>query len=256
MRLDAARLQHFYATPLGQVVRRMTLSKLRATWEDISGLDVLGLGFPGPYLEGLAGAPRRCLAAMPSAQGASPWPGGRAKGCALLVDETRLPLRDAVFDRVLLVHALEEAEAPTRLLREIWRVTAPEGRVVVVVTNRVGAWALSEAQPFGHGRPFTRGQLASLLRSNLFEPMAAARAMYLPPLPWRPALALADGVEKLGGLLAPGFGGLLLMEAVKRLTAPPAPSGALARVRAAVKPALPRPQEQFTLGAVQHPEPR
>jgi len=253
MRQDAASLSHFYATPLGRVVQRMALAKLRAAWEDVSGLDVLGFGYAGPFLDGLSGTPRRSIAAMPSEQGAEPWPqNGRCR--SLLTDETRLPLRDALFDRVLLAHALEEAETPTRLLREIWRVTAPEGRVIVIVANRAGAWTLTEGQPFGHGRPYSRSQLAGLLRNNLFEPMATARAVYAPPWPWAPALALADGLEKIGAVAAPGFGGLLLMEAVKRLTAPPPPKGALAKVRAVVKPALPRPQEQVTLGALQHCE--
>lgn len=254
MRQDADRLQQFYATPLGRMVSRVTLAKLCAAWESVAGLDVLGLGFATPFLEGLPGQPRRCLAAMPETQGALVWPPPPSKNCTVLVDEARLPLQDAVFDRVLLVHALEEAEAPVRLLREVWRVTAPEGRVIVVVANRAGLWALNEGQPFGRGRPYSRRQLAELLRHNLFEPVATARALYAPP--WSRAASVAEPLERLGALLAPGFGGVLLMEAVKRLSPPPAVRSPAVRVGAVVRPTLPRPQEQATLGAVQHREQR
>ena len=36
-------------------------------------------------------------------------------------------------------------------LREIWRVLAAGGRVILVVPNRAGIWARTEATPFGHG---------------------------------------------------------------------------------------------------------
>jgi len=48
----------------------------------------------------------RCIAFMPAAQGVLKWPTGRP-ALAALVDEFSLPLPDASFDRILLVHALE-----------------------------------------------------------------------------------------------------------------------------------------------------
>jgi hypothetical protein len=61
--------------------------------------------------------------------------------------------------------------------------------------------------------------LAALLADCLFEPMASARALYAPPLAWPVVTALADGAERAGELLAPAFGGLVMMEAIKRLYA-------------------------------------
>ena len=155
---------------------------------------------------------------MPAAQGAERWPGD-GRGLAALSEETRLPFMDALFDRVLLVHALEEAEAPQALLREIWRVMAPEGRLLIVAANRGGVWSRADSTPFGYGRPFSRQQLAALLAGSLFEPMASARALYAPPLDWPVVTGLADGLERAGELMLPQFGGLVLMEAVKRLYA-------------------------------------
>jgi hypothetical protein len=77
-------------------------------------------------------------------------------------------------------------------LREVWRVTAPEGRVIAIAANRTGLWARTDSTPFGHGRPYSRSQLAALLRDAMFEPTASARALYAPPWSWRPMLALAD----------------------------------------------------------------
>ena len=43
-----------------------------------------------------------------------------------------------------LLHALEEADSPRQLLREAWRILAPEGRIVVAVTNRRSMWSVVE----------------------------------------------------------------------------------------------------------------
>ena len=59
--------------------------------------------------------------------------------------------------------ALETAERVRPLLREMWRVLAPEGRLILVVPNRRGVWARLDKTPFGQGRPYSRRQLEALL---------------------------------------------------------------------------------------------
>lgn len=92
-----------------------------------------------------------------------------ASSTALIFDE-ELPLPDSSIDRVLMVHSLEFAESPRETLKELWRVLAPGGRLVIVVPNRRGVWARMEHTPFGSGRPYSRGQLTSLLRETNFTP--------------------------------------------------------------------------------------
>ena len=105
---------------------------------------------------------------------------------------------DAVFDRVLMVHALEECHAAHAMLREVWRVMAPEGRLVVIAANRWSLWAQSDATPFGHGRPYSRTQLATLLSDAMFEPVVSARALYAPPSTWTPFVRAAEAFERVG----------------------------------------------------------
>lgn len=213
MRRDVLDLRQFYATRLGRVAREMTARKLLETWGDTKGLDVLGLGYATPWLGSLLPGARRVVGAMPAQQGVELWPGGDANLSAL-TGEDSLPFRNALFDRILAVHALEESPDPLSLLREVWRVLAPSGRVVVVVAARNGAWANAESTPFGHGRPYSRSQLAELLREAELEPSGWTRALYLPPLEWM--AGWAEGFEQAGSRLWPGFAGLMLMEAVKQ----------------------------------------
>ncbi len=216
----------------------MLARRVHALWESVSGLDVLGLGFTAPFAGEWLPTARRVALAAPAAQGALMWPSGAA-GQSVLCDERRLPFMDAVFDRALLAHALEESEDPHALLREMWRVMTPEGRIIVIAPNRLSLWAVSDATPFGHGRPFSRRQLAALLRDSLFEPTASARAVYAPPLRSAPLLKIATGLEAAGERLWPALGGLILMEAVKRLGSRPAALQSRV-VRAAARASAPR----------------
>ena len=224
MRVDVLALQRFYGSPLGEAARSAAARRLSALWPGCDGLDVLGVGYAPPYLEPYRAGARRVVAFMPAAQGAERWPPD-GPIAAVLGDETRLPFADAVFDRAVLVHALEESEAPRLLLREVWRVMAPEGRLVVIAANRAGLWARIDATPFGHGRPYSRRQLAGLMVEAMFEPTASAIALHMPPIGWSPALALADVLERGGQVLRAPFGGLVMMEAVKRLYAATAKEG-------------------------------
>lgn len=218
MRVDVLALQRFYDSPLGQAATRAVGARLQALWPQLQGLDVLGVGYATPFLEAWQGVARRAVALMPSGQGAERWP-ARAPGLTVLGDDDRLPFADAVFDRVLMIHALEESDAVRPLLREVWRVMAPEGRLVVVAANRLGLWARADSTPFGHGRPYSRGQLRDLLAGAMFEPTASARALHAPPLNVGLVCALADGIERIGAASGSPFAGLVLMEAVKRLYA-------------------------------------
>lgn len=218
MRVDVLALQRFYASPLGEAVRRAAARRLAALWPNVDGLDVLGVGYASPYLGRFQGA-RRTVSMMPAAQGAEPWSADNGRVLTTLAEEARLPFMDAVFDRVLLVHALEECDATHAMLREVWRVMAPEGRLVVIAANRWSLWAQSGATPFGHGRPYSRTQLATLLSDAMFEPVVSARALYTPPLTWTPFVRAADAFERVGELLWTPQGGVVLMEAVKRLYA-------------------------------------
>lgn len=232
MRRDVYALRDFYASPLGGRARALIARKLSEAWGDARDLDVLGLGYATPYLEMFRGASRRTAAAMPGAQGAEPWPlDGR--NAVALAEEASLPFVNALFDRVLVVHALEESDSPLALLDEARRVMAPSGRLIVATAARGGLWARAEHTPFGYGRPFTRRQLDELLREAELEPTAWVRTLYVPPSPllsrW------AEPWEQVGQAVLQPFAGVILIEAVKRTFAPTARASATARIRAPVR---------------------
>ena len=143
MHLDAIDLKDFYASPLGLVVRRLLGARLRARWSNLQGQSLFGLGFATPYLGAFRADACPLGALMPAELGVISWP-DQGKGLSVLVDETELPLPDECADRLLLVHMLEWSERTRALLRELWRVLAPNGRLLIIVPNRRGLWARVE----------------------------------------------------------------------------------------------------------------
>jgi len=218
MQLDARELLAFYETPMGQVARRMILRRVRLLWPSIERQRVLGYGFATPYLRAFQVEAERTVALMPAQQGVAAWPEGRP--LTALGEEDALPFADAMFDRILVVHGLEGADAVRPLMRQLWRVLAPEGRMLIVAPNRASLWAQIERSPFAHGRPFHRGELDRLLRAAMFEPLRWDHALYGPPLNGRRVVRSGTGWERMGRRLWPRLGGVHLVEATKSLYAP------------------------------------
>ncbi len=220
MWVDVVDLRDFYASSLGQVAGRAVRARLRALWPDARDCRLLGLGYAPPFLRPFLDEAERVVAAMPMGQGVLHWPRG-APNQAVLVDECDLPFPDSFFDRILLVHALENAESLRPMLREVWRVLTDAGRMIVVAPNRRGIWARIERSPFAHGHPYSAGQLSRLLRDNLFTPSLADGALFVPPSRSRMVLGSASAWENLGQRLLPRFAGAVIMEATKQLYATP-----------------------------------
>jgi SAM-dependent methyltransferase len=184
MEYDVVGLRDFYHRPLGGIVRRLLTQRIRTRWRSARGRQLAGLGFAVPYIGMFREEASQLCALMPASQGAVVWPQS-GNVLSVLVDEVTLPLPDSSIDLLLCVHCLEVAESTRPMLREMWRVLAPEGRMLLIVPNRRGLWARFDTTPFGHGRPYSRGQLERLLAGSLFTPLEWSSALYMPPLGYR-----------------------------------------------------------------------
>ncbi|MGY0570899.1 class I SAM-dependent methyltransferase [Bradyrhizobium sp. RDM12] len=216
MTIDVVDLREFYSRRLGIVARQMINRGIRERWPNADGQRVLGIGYPTPYLGLFREDAERCIAFMPAAQGVLKWPTGRP-ALAALIDEFSLPLPDAAVDRILLVHALEMSDDPAALLREVWRVLSPSGRVMAVIPNRRGVWTRSDNTPFGHGRPYSRSQITDLLRQTWFTPTGWGEALFMPPYAGRWVLKSAQMWERAGAALSLPFAGVHIVEATKQV---------------------------------------
>lgn len=216
MRTDILDIEAFYASPLGQAVAGFIGGRISEAWQDMAGLRVAGFGYTAPYMPLFEGA-ERTLCLVPEGMGFVA-PMTACNAC--LTADLYWPLPDASIDRIVIIHGLEEAAAPRRLMREVWRVLADDGRLIVVAPHRRGPWAMVESTPFSAGRPWSRRQLSTLLESAMFTPAAFTSALYFPPLDFPFMIRASKAWERAGEHLWSALAGVTLVEARKEIAMP------------------------------------
>src|SRR5258708_25108347 len=170
MASDVVDLRDFYRSVLGQVARRMIRRAIQRVWPELRGMRLRGIGYATAFLSALSGDTERTIAVMPATLGVLRWPpeGGNL---VTLAEEGELPFADYSIDRVVLVHAIETSDEVRAMLKEIWRVLAGGGRVLVVAPNRRGIWAPLRRPPFGPRRPHTVAHPAPFLPDEQVTPV-------------------------------------------------------------------------------------
>ena len=211
---DVQRLIEFYKSPLGKISRALVREEVVRLSGSVRGLRVLGLGFATPYLRFTLDKAERVLAFMPARQGSSAWP-REGPSHTVLCDPLEMPLTDAAIDLIVAVHAFEHIADAEELMRELWRVSAPNARLIVVVPKRRGLWAGADNTPFGDGHPYSKGQLERLLRDHSFVPEVWRDALYLPPSQRALVLKSTRFFERAGRLFGPTLAGVLCVQARK-----------------------------------------
>ena len=106
---------------------------------------------------------------------------------------------------------------PESLLREVWRVLAPSGRMMAIIPNRRGVWTRTDSTPFGHGRPYSRSQITQLLRQTWFTPTAWGEALFMPPFGSGWVLQSAMAWERMSAAVSSPFAGVHIVEASKQV---------------------------------------
>ncbi len=219
MPIDVIDLRSFYGSSLGDVARRVVHKIVRQRFSELHRLfdprcrlcDALSRSFPRGSRAGdrlHAGRARRGELAVSGLSSSA------------LVETTAMPLPNSCIDRALIIHALEITEHPRDLLAEIWRILTPGGRVVVVVPGRSGLWARLDRTPFGHGRPYSRGQLAELLREMSVFPDSLVGSALLSAIPAPDVAACGKLCRRDRRHLSLPCGGVLIVEATKLLYRP------------------------------------
>lgn len=134
------------------------------------------------------------------------------------------PVDTGKVDKLVVMHGLETTDHTAELLRECFRVLGPGGKALFIVPHRAGLWSRSDRTPFGYGKPYSQGQLEGLLKAHSFLPERHQATLYQPPSQRRFWRKTAGFWERMGGAMSMVVsGGVLMVEASKRVQAPTGP---------------------------------
>ena len=232
-------LKSFYNGKIGRVVSRILQARIQEFWRDTRNMRVAGFGYATPYLRRFVEGAERVVACMQAEQGAHAWPSDQ-KNLVCLFNSHEIPLENSALDRAVLVHALEFSEAPQELLKEIWRIMKPGGKVLIVVPNRSGFWARADWSPFGQGTPYSKSQIMALLSENNFVHEQTRAALFLLPMKLSALFRSAPILERVGSVCFPFAAGVHMIEVSKQLYAR-SDGGKAQRVRARSRSLIAKP---------------
>lgn len=134
-----------------------------------------------------------------------------------------LPFTPASFDLVISVTALCFADRPDSILREANRLLKSSGRIVIGELNRLSYWSLLRRfkglfreSSYRQARFLSLADLRRLLWREGFLVKKSGTLIYFPPTNWRPVLKQYRLFERAGGVLFPGLGAFMGIEALKQ----------------------------------------
>lgn len=215
MTVSAAGYARWRETPLGAATERVELGAVMALAGPLAGRRVLDVGAgDGTYaLEAAARGARVTALDVDDDMLAAALARAAARGVPVATTRGRaedLPFDDGSFDVVLAVTVLCLLPDAEVAVREMARVLAPGGRVVLGELSRFSVWAAARrvrgwlgARPWDRARFWSRGALRALVEGAGLRAGASRGAVYFPPS-GAFARAMAPIDPALSRLRAPG----------------------------------------------------
>ncbi len=204
-------LNEWQATPLGRYVLDWEQYRCDQVLGDVFGFNALQLGMA--ELDLLRS--NRMLLRMRCDDSQS------ALGVHTMALSHHLPFANASLDLVVLPHILEFSDYPHQVLREVERVLVPEGQVLIIGFNPWSLWGLKRSLG-GKGFPWNGRYLGvprikDWLTLLGFEIQGGRFGCYAPPLEKESRLQRCHWMELAGDRWWPIFGGVYMVQAIKRV---------------------------------------
>jgi len=215
-------LTKFYKTFLGKVSVRIIEEKLKDIFQFSSNLKILGIGYPVPWLENLSNSAIDLFLAIPSQFSDYKWSRYQLNQ-TFVFEDIAIPIPDFYFERVFICHSIENSNEVEKLFKETWRVLDGQGKLILILPNRLGLWSRNENNPFGQGVPFTSFQISKLLNQYGFTNIKIYFSLFFPPSKNKIILNNADKFEYIFSKIFPSMGGIMIVEATKSMYAIPKP---------------------------------
>lgn len=210
-------LSAWFERPLGRALLAGEAERLGAILPKLYGTVAVQLGRAGKVdlLESCQ-APTRLVLDVP-------YGAPSAARSSVLSTLDALPLDQRSVDVALLPHALEFAPDPHQVLREVQRVLAPEGHVVILGFNPFSLWGVRKLVTRRGRRAPWCGQFIGLLRLKDwlkllgFELVQGGMLFYRPPVVSQRILDRLQFLDRMGDRWWPMGGAVYVVVAKKRV---------------------------------------
>lgn len=213
-------LRRWFAGSPGRFLVSQELACVEQLLPGLFGYYLVQVGDIGSFTNSLTLSPSRTHVLVDAyAAGASPV-------ARILAEPQRLPLATDTIDAVLLPHTLDFSTDPHQVLREAERILIPEGRVIILGFNPWSLWGIwrivrrfkSTVSIPWCGRFLTLRRVQDWLTLLGFDLEVIRYLMFSPPLKGPGIMSRLGFMETAGRRWWPVFGGVYLIQAVKRVS--------------------------------------
>ena len=226
MLYDVGRIDKFYNGERGQIVAKLLRKDLSDIWRLSKTGTNLAVGFPFYFFP----EDSVCPVLMPTEIGGMAW-AHEQEIYSAIIDSNSWPLESDSMDSILITHALEFIPNQNSFLLEAGRVLKSAGKLIIMVPHRGGLWSRAETTPYGHGTPFSKGQIFSLLKNTGLRLEKCTSSLFLPPFADKLPKTVSNQIEFVGEHLLQLLGGVLIVEATKMVYAEPKKNRATKKAR-------------------------
>lgn len=216
-------LSDWLDTPTGAYVRAWEQERLDVLTADIFGFNALQMGLPQIDALRASRMPHRWTSAMAMPGESDSEASERA--LTLVHDYCDLPFASQSLDLVVLPHVLEFSSEPHQILREVARVLIPEGQVIICGFNPASLWGMRQRLARLSGTHFlppagefiSVGRMKDWLKLLSMESNRGHFGCYMPPCASQRGYRRYAFMEKAGDRWWPSFGGVYVLQAIKRI---------------------------------------
>ena len=196
------KLNEFYSKDLGKIASWFIRQKLIEISDPSSKEKTLCYGFTQPYAD-LFENKETCLTPF------------RTSFEGEVVSEyDKFPIRDAQYDKIIAIHAVDHHNFPEEVISEFWRILEPEGKLILVVVNQNGFWKNSVCnETVGLAESYIKEALSF----NKFFTEKIYPCLSFPPIK---SLFLIKLLDFFGRIFIPSKSGILIFECKKKVFAP------------------------------------
>ena len=204
-------IQNWLDTPIGAYLMAQEQMVFDAIVSDIFGFNAMQLGFLQANL--------LRNSRIPFALKVS-----ESKG-DLFCDSQQLPIASNTMDLVLLPHTLDFSMSPQQTLREVERVLMPEGHVVISSFNPISTWGMRRfvskrcrsSTAIWHAHFLSPLRIKDWLNLLGLEVVSIKMTCYKLPFQNATWMQRFDGLDRLGRMYWPMFGGVYCIVAKKKI---------------------------------------
>lgn len=198
---------------LGQAVLARESAVVERALTQVFGLQMLQVGLWGAPEQFLQYAQTRCHSVIC---------GEKKPGIAAISRPSRLAIASDSVDAVLLPHTLEIDPEPHQVLREVDRVLAGQGQLIVLGFNPYSAWGMRHYLtrgrfPSGARRFIPEKRMRDWLSLLGMEVSDCVRTVHIPPIGRESIQRRLGGMERISEKYVSRFAGVYILVAQKRV---------------------------------------